>query len=290
MRILLLGKRGQLGWELQRTLPYLGEVVALSRAEADLAQTDSLRDVLNGLAWDALVNAAAYTAVDRAETEADIARQVNSDAPRIMAEEAKKRNALFLHFSTDYVFDGLKSEPYCETDTPNPSGIYARTKLEGERAIQNTGGLNFTFRTSWVYSMTHKDNFVAKVIQWASRQNELRSVTDQTACPTWARALAELTSLALFRMMQMGGSWTSEHCGVYHLASADFVNRYELTRYIVQRLNLPVTVKPALTQEFPSPVSRPAFSALSSTRFAQIFNLRVPSWREMLDSALDASS
>lgn len=288
MRILLLGKYGQLGWELQRTLPYLGEVTALDRDEVDLVQTDSFRDTLGGLPWDILVNASAYTAVDQAEIETVAARRVNADAPRVMAEEARKRGAVLIHFSTDYVFDGSKSEPYVESDLPNPGGVYGHTKLEGERAVQEVGGAYFIFRTSWVYSM-RGDNFVTKVIKWSKQNKEIRVVTDQTACPTWSRALAELVSQALSRMIFMGNDWTIKHCGIYHLASADYVSRYEMTGRIVQRLGLPVEVHPALTREFPSPVNRPAFSALSSSLFNRTFELRVPGWREMLDLALESS-
>ena len=287
MRILLLGKYGQLGWELQRSLTCLGEVTALDRDEVDLLQTDSFRDTLGGLPWDALVNASAYTAVEQAEVEAEAARRINVDAPRVMAEEAKRRGATLIHFSTDYVFDGSKSEPYIESDNPNPSGVYAHTKLEGERAVQEVGGAYFIFRTSWVYSM-RGDNFVTKVIKWSKQNKEIRVVTDQTACPTWSRSLADLTSQALSRMMFLGDDWILKHRGVYHLASADYVSRYDLACYVVQRLGLPVVVRPALTNEFPSPVFRPVFSALSSSLFDRTFELRVPGWREMLDLALES--
>lgn len=286
MRILLLGKYGQLGWEFQRTLPLLGEVTALDRDELDLTQTDSLRTALAGLPWDVLVNASAYTAVDRAEVETDAARRVNADAPRVMAEESQKRGAIFIHVSTDYVFDGTKTEPYLETDLPNPGGCYARTKWEGEQAVQASGGFHFIFRASWVYSL-RGDNFVTKVIKWSRQRQELRIVTDQVACPTWSRTLAELISHALFKMLTLGDAWTLERRGLYHLASADYASRYDLACFIVQRLGLPVSVHPALTREFPSPVKRPAFSALASSLFSQTFRLRVPGWREMLALALE---
>ena len=287
MRILLLGKNGQLGWELQRTLPFVGEVVALDKEEVDLVDTDTLREVLGASSWDVIVNASAYTAVDRAEVETEVARKINADAPRVMAEEARKRNAVFIHFSTDYVFDGLKEEPYEETDIPNPGGVYGKTKLEGEQAVQEIGGSYFIFRTSWVYSM-RGDNFVTKVIKWSHQKKELRVVTDQIACPTWSRALAELTSHALSRMKNMGKDWMLNHRGLYHLASMDYASRYDLACYVVQRLGLPVGVKSALTQEFPSSVNRPMFSALSSSCFSRVFDVRVPGWREMLELALES--
>ncbi len=287
MRILLLGKNGQLGWELQRTLPVLGEVLALDKEDVDMLDLDSFRGALGAYPWDAIVNASAYTAVDQAEVETEAARRINAEAPRVMAEEARRRNAIFVHFSTDYVFDGLKEEPYVETDIPNPGGSYGKTKLEGERAVQEIGGEYFIFRTSWVYSL-RGDNFVTRVIKWSRQKKELRAVTDQTGCPTWARALAELTSHALCKMICLGRDWTFAHRGIYHLASMDYANRYELTRFIVQSLGLQVDVKTALTQEFPSPVIRPPFSALSSSHFCEVFDIRVPAWREMLRLALDS--
>lgn len=285
MRILLLGKYGQLGWELQRTLPVVGEVNAFDRDEIDLIKTDSFRDVLGALPWDVLVNASAYTAVDQAEIEKETAKRVNTDAPRIMAEEARRRAAIFIHFSTDYVFDGLKNQPYVETDLPNPCNYYGESKLEGERAIQDVGGFFFIFRTSWVYSL-RGDNFVTNVIKWSNQMKVLRIVTDQTGCPIWARVLAELTSQALCRMISLGSEWTSTHSGIYHLASMDYVSRFDLARHIVHTLNIPVKVMPALTRDFPSPVTRPSFSAMLSSHFTEVFNIRVPAWREMLENAL----
>ncbi len=287
MRILLLGKNGQLGWELRRTLAVLGEVTALDKDEVDLIEPESLRETLAASPWDAIVNASAYTAVEQAEVEREAARKINAAAPRVMAEEARRQNIPFIHFSTDYVFDGSKNEPYTEADIPNPLNYYGQTKLEGERAVQEAGGAYFTFRTSWVYSL-RGDNFVATVIKWSREKKELRVVTDQTGCPMWARMLAELTSHALCKMELMGAEWISAHRGLYHLASLDYVSRYDLAQCIVRLLDLPVEVKPALTREFPSPVARPSFAALSSSHFCRVFGIRVPAWREMLEFALES--
>ncbi len=285
MRILLLGKNGQLGWELQRTLPLLGDVFALDKEEIDFAKTHTLRETLNTSMWDLIVNASAYTAVDQAEAEREIARKVNVEAPRVMAEEAKKRNALLIHFSTDYVFDGLSEKPYTEKDIPNPQNAYGRTKLEGEQAIEEVGGRFFIFRTSWVYSL-RAANFITRVIKLAHQQEELRAVTDQTGCPTWARMLADLTTHVIDKTTTLGLEWTSSRYGIYHLASQEYVSRYDMVCFIVQQLGLPVRVKPALTQEFPAPAVRPPFSALSSSYFCEVFDLRVPAWHEMLRLAL----
>jgi dTDP-4-dehydrorhamnose reductase len=289
MRILLLGKFGQLGWELKRTLPFLGDVIALDRDDVDLSRLDSIQDVLGDLGWDVLVNASAYTAVDQAEVERGAAERINADAPRIMAEMARDRGAVFVHFSTDYVFDGQKNNPYVELDAPNPINVYGKTKLEGEQAVQGIGGNYFIFRTSWVYGM-RSDNFVTKVIKWSKQSKAIHVVTDQIGCPTWSRALAEMTSQALFKMLVMGKDWVTEHRGIYHLAGAGYASRYELACRVVESLALPVVVTPALTEEFPSSVNRPSFSALSSSLFSTTFNIRVPSWREMLDLALETLS
>lgn len=289
MRILLLGKYGQLGWELKRTLPYLGDVIAIDRDDMDLSRPDLFRDFLGDLRWDVLVNASAYTAVDRAEVEMEMAARINADAPRVMAETARNRGAVFVHFSTDYVFDGQKSNPYVESDAPHPINTYGRTKLEGEQAVQEIGGDYFIFRTSWVYGM-RSDNFVTKVIKWSKQGKALQVVTDQMGCPTWSRALAEMTSQALFKMIIMGKDWITEHRGVYHLAGADYASRYELACRVVDNLALPVVVTPSLTEEFPSNAKRPIFSALSSSLFSKTFDIRVPDWREMLDLALETLS
>lgn len=286
MRILLLGKHGQLGWELKRSLPLLGEVTSLDREDIDLVKLDSFRAELKKLAWDILVNASAYTNVEKAEEEPEAAKHINTDAPLIMAEESFQRGGIFIHYSTDYVFDGSKTKPYVETDLPNPIGTYAQTKHNGEKGIEEVGGASFIFRTSWVYSM-RGDNFVTKVIKWSQQNKELRIVSDQIASPTWSRTLAELTSQALSQMMHLGSSWTLQHRGIYHLASADHVSRYNLARYIVQRMGIPVIVHPASTSEYPSKVERPAFSALSPSLFSRVFQLRVPGWQEMLDLALE---
>jgi dTDP-4-dehydrorhamnose reductase len=289
MRILLLGKYGQLGWELNRTLPYLGEVIAIDRDDLDLSRLDLFRDFLGDLKWDVLVNASAYTAVDQAEIEREVAGRINADAPRIMAEAARNRGAVFIHFSTDYVFDGQSNNPYIESDAPHPINAYGQTKLVGEQAVQDIGGDYFVFRTSWVYGM-RSDNFVTKVIKWSKQGKPIQVVTDQTGCPTWSRALAEMTSQALYKMIIMGKDWITEHRGIYHLAGADYASRYELACRVVDKLALPIVVTPSLTKEFPSNAKRPVFSALSSSLFSKTFDIRVPDWREMLDLALETLS
>jgi dTDP-4-dehydrorhamnose reductase len=192
-RILITGKNGQVGWELQRTLSTLGEVVALDRTGMDLASPDSIRAAIRDAKPSLIVNAAAYTAVDKAESEPELAMAINGVAPGILAEEAKRLNALLIHYSTDYVFDGTKQGPYTEDDLPNPLSVYGKTKLAGERAIQQIGGPHLICRTSWVYGARGK-NFLLAILRLAKERNELRIVNDQFGAPTWSRTIAETTA------------------------------------------------------------------------------------------------
>jgi dTDP-4-dehydrorhamnose reductase len=189
-RILLTGKNGQVGWELQRTLATLGEVVTLDRQDLDLADPDSIRRVVREHKPNLIVNAAAYTAVDKAEEESDLAMVINGTAPGILAEEAKRLSAAIIHYSTDYVFDGSKNTPYTEEDAPNPLNVYGRTKLAGERAIQAVGAPYLILRTSWVYGMRGK-NFLLTILRLARERNEIKVVNDQIGAPTWSRIIAQ---------------------------------------------------------------------------------------------------
>ncbi len=196
MKLLLLGNLGQLGWELQRSLQPLGSVIALDYPEIDMANTASIRGIIREHRPEMIVNATAYTDVDKAESESDVARAINSIGPGILAEEALKLNAALLHFSTDYVFDGKKGVPYTETDIPKPLNVYGETKLAGEEAVSAAGGEYLIFRTAWVYSLRSK-SFINKVLGWARKHESLRVVDDQISSPTWARMLAEISALVL---------------------------------------------------------------------------------------------
>ncbi|MBW2020904.1 MAG: dTDP-4-dehydrorhamnose reductase [Deltaproteobacteria bacterium] len=291
MRILLLGKNGQLGWELCRTLATLGDVVALGFSQIDLTQDGAVRQVMRQMQPQIIVNAAAYTAVDQAENEPDKALAVNGDAPGIMAEEAKALSAAFVHYSTDYVFDGKKGEPYCETDMPNPLNVYGQTKLAGEQVIDQVGGAYLILRTSWVYSL-RRDSFVTQVLRWARQQPTLRIVTDQVSNPTWCRMLAEATA----QVLAMGGEdvvpWLAEYRGMYHLAGDGYTSRLEWAREILkydprQEEQVVQHVQPALTAEFPSPAQRPRFSSLNCDRFFETFGIRLPDWKYALHMAME---
>lgn len=287
MRILLFGKNGQVGWELQRTLAPLGEVVSLGRAEADLSQPGGPRQAVRQTHPQVIVNAAAFTDVDRAESESGLAMTVNGSAPGVLAEEAKALKALFIHYSTDYVFDGMKGTPYTEEDVPNPINMYGRSKLAGEQAIRSAGGAYLILRTAWVYS-ARRDSFVTKVLQWARQNETLRIVDDQISNPTWARMLAAVTGLLLAR----GVEYVKERKGLYHLAGSGFASRFEWAKQIVKldpnRHEQKVKeILPAPTSEFPTPAQRPLFSALTCELFSQTFGIEMLMWQDALMLAID---
>ena len=291
MRIVLFGKNGQVGWELQRILPTLGQVIALDYEELDLANLKLLRTKLEELKPDLIVNASAYTAVDRAESESGLAMKINGQAPGVMAETARKFDALLIHYSTDYVFNGLKRSPYVETDVPNPLNVYGESKLAGEKAIQQTADAYLILRTSWVYSMHLQSGFVNKVLAWARENEVVRIVNDQVGSPTWARMLAEVTG----HLIAQGRNYLSEYfqpyTGVYHVAGKGNVSRYEwaqaILTYASRKGEQGVTrLEPALSSDFPTSANRPTYSALNCTHFEKTFNLRIPDWMESLQLAL----
>ena len=285
--ILLIGKNGQLGWELQRTLATLGELSVVDFPEIDLENPKSVCNLIRQIRPQVVVNAAAYTAVDKAETEQERARKINALAPGILAEETRKLNAIFVHYSTDYVFDGNKGSPYVEEDVPNPLNFYGRSKLEGERLVHQAGGTFLILRTSWVYSLRQQGGFVNKVMQWARQQETLRVVSDQVANPTWARLLAEITAQVLAR----GVDYIHGRTGLYHLAGSGFASRFEWARAILdvdparaeQTVN---SLLPAESVDFPTPATRPLFSALNCDSFHNKFDLRLPNWKDTLTLAM----
>ncbi len=300
MKILLLGKNGQLGWELHRSLASLGEVVALDYPEIDCSQPDSIRPNIREIQPQVLVNATAYTAVDRAETEPQLAHAINALAPAVMAEETSRLKATLFHVSTDYVFDGQKGSAYIETDSTHPLNVYGQTKLDGEQAVASLGGSWMTFRTSWVYSLrpgslTGRDSFVAKVLQWSRQQKTLRLVSDQVSGPTWARLLAEIISqvLAMSASQPDPHKWLEERCGLYHLAGDGWGSRLEWGQAILKndphrQEQVTENILPALTVEFPSPAQRPLFSALDCRRFKEVFGLSLPDWKQALELAMES--
>jgi dTDP-4-dehydrorhamnose reductase len=285
--ILLTGGTGQLGWELRRTLAPLGRVVAPSRAELDLSSPGSLGGVVRSIRPALIVNAGAYTAVDRAEGDADAARRVNADSPGVLAREAADAGALLVHFSTDYVFSGDAERPYRETDPTAPLGVYGRTKLEGEQAVAAAGGPHLVLRTSWVYA-GRGHNFLRTMLRLAGERDELRVVDDQHGSPTWARMLAEATASVLGRCRSGEGFAPPEGTGgVYHAAAGGMTTWHGFAVEIMARAGKPVRVAPIATADFPTPARRPRWSVLDCDRLARDFGVRLPGWREQLALCLE---
>jgi len=291
MRILLLGKHGQLGWELHRTLQPLGEVIAVDYPEIDLTSPDSIRVTVQKSQPELIINAAAYTDVDRAESEPEIAMAVNGIAPGFLAEQAQTLCAGLIQYSTDYVFDGKKGNPYIETDRPNPLNVYGHSKLEGERAVSQVNGSYLILRTSCVYSL-RRENFVTKVLRWSREKQTLRIASDQIGSPTWARMLAEITAQVLAKTSGDVVHWIKNHKGIYHLAGNGHVSRLEWTQAILHYdphsdEQIIEEVQSALTAEFPAPAQRPLLTAMNCGRFQNTFGLIVPDWKETLRLALE---
>ena len=287
-RILLIGKIGQVGWELRRTLAPMAQVASVDFPEIDLTNGDSIRRWVREIRPKIVINAAAYTAVDKAESEPDRAMQINGVAPGVLAEEAKKTGALLVHYSTDYVFDGTESTPDVETDQPNPLGVYGRSKLAGDEAVRDVGGMHLIFRLCWVYG-ARGQNFMLTMMRLAREREKLRVVADQVGCPTWSRMIAETTTQAL-RQAVMAGEWGAL-TGTYHLAASGVTSWHGFAQAIVKLM--PVegrkcsAVEAISTQEYPLPAKRPAYSVLGCDKFERIFGLRLPHWEESLKQVLE---
>ncbi len=284
--ILLTGTSGQLGGELQGALASLGRVVAPNHAELDLADPDALRTAVRNINPSIIVNAAAYTAVDKAEAEPARAAQINTTAPEILASEAKRCGALLIHYSTDYVFDGTRTTPYTEADGTNPLSVYGSTKLAGEHEIAGSGCRHLMLRTSWVYS-AGRNNFVLTMLKLAQERSELAIVTDQVGSPTWARALARATATIL---QQVAAGNTST--GLYHLTASGSASRHELVRRLIEisraggRSAGWANLREAKTADFPLPAARPPYSVLDNTKIHRDFGIKMPSWEDQLQEFL----
>ena len=287
-RILLIGKIGQVGWELRRTLAPMAQVACVDYPEIDLTTGDSIRRWMRETQPNIVINAAAYTAVDKAESELDKAMKINGVAPGILAEEAKKLGALLVHYSTDYVFDGAKTEPYVETDAPNPLGAYGRTKLAGDEAVRAIGGAHLIFRLCWVYG-ARGQNFMLTMMRLAREREKLRVVGDQVGCPTWSRMIAETTALALKQAVAADdlGAFT----GTYHLASSGVTSWHGFADAIIKLMPADgkkcTQVEAISTAEYPTPTKRPAYSVLSCDKLEHVFGLRLPHWEDSLKQVLE---
>jgi dTDP-4-dehydrorhamnose reductase len=288
MKILLLGKNGQVGWELRRALAPLAEVTAVDFPEINFTDVPALRQLVAGTRPDVVVNAAAYTAVDKAESEPELCRQINAAAPGVLAEEAKKAGALMVHYSTDYIFDGTKTSPYVETDAPKPPGTYGRTKLEGDQAVKASGANHLIFRLCWVYG-ARGQNFMLTMQRLAREREKLRVVGDQFGCPTWSRMIAEATALALKQVL--AGKDRSAFNGEYHLAAGGHTNWHAFASRIVEWMPEAErkcrTVEKITTPEYPTPAKRPAYSVLDCGKLKKTFGLQLPDWEASLRQVLD---
>ena len=282
-RILLLGHDGQVGWELQRALSPLGPVTAVCYPDIDFAMPDTVRRVIREHRPEWIVNAAAYTAVDKAESEPDLCRRVNAGGPALIAEEAKRLGAAVVHYSTDFIFDGLLRRPYTEADVPHPLGVYGQTKLEGDLAIQASGVPHLIFRLAWVYGMRGK-NFLLTIRRLAHEGKPLRIVSDQVGCPTWCRVIADTTASALALTESPGAPFSlKEASGIYHSVCSGETSWHGFARAFIP---LEIQIQPITTAEFPTPARRPAYSALDCSKLRRVFGLALPSWNAALQDCL----
>lgn len=289
-RILLIGANGQVGWELRRTLAGLGEVIAASIEGGygpivDLLDKGLLAQLVDESRADAVVNAAAYTAVDRAETERDIARRINADAVGELGALLAARGTPIIHYSTDFVFSGASERPYTEDDTPAPLNVYGETKLGGEHALLDSGAPALIFRTSWVYG-ARGANFLLTMLRLFKEKDELRIVDDQIGSPTWSRMLAEMTALVLYRVLR-GDLDLKEVGGLYHLTGSGQVSWYGFATAILEHTGLDCRLIPITSADYPAPAKRPAYSVLDNTKFQETFGLVMPHWRHSLDQCLE---
>jgi dTDP-4-dehydrorhamnose reductase len=289
-RILIFGASGQLGRELQRSFAGAGEIVALDRSSVDLSAQEQVRSAIQRVAPHVILNAAAYTAVDKAESEPELAMAINAQAPRAMAEEALRCNALLVHYSTDYVFDGGKSSPWIETDAPNPLNTYGASKLEGEEAIQQIGGRYLIFRTSWVYG-PHGQNFLFTMLRLARQRNELRIVDDQHGAPTTSIALADATRAIVDAVLAGKQNAAENWAGVYHMTCSGSVSWCGFAQAIFARAKDLLDGKtPRVlgipSSEYPTAAQRPHNSVLHCEKLRARFGVQLPAWQDALDTVM----
>ncbi|WP_175044211.1 dTDP-4-dehydrorhamnose reductase [Burkholderia lata] len=286
--ILVTGVNGQVGFELLRSLQGLGRVVACDRSMLDLSDLDRVRSVVRELKPSIIVNPAAYTAVDKAETDVDAARRLNADVPRAFAEEAARLGAALVHYSTDYVFDGTKAGAYVETDATNPQNVYGLTKLEGEQAIAATGCAHLILRTSWVYGRRGK-NFLLTMLKLGSERPELRVVADQVGAPTWSKTIATATAHVVAQALAADDAdWWARRSGVYHFTAAGATSWHGFAEAIFAEAmgERAPKVLPIPASDYPVPAKRPSNSRLSHDKLSEAFGLRLPDWADALKLCL----
>ena len=289
----MIGKEGQVGGELSTLLEPLGELIVFGEKDLDLTQVDRIREKVRDVQPHLIVNAAANTAVDKCEEVADLAMAVNGTAPAILAEEAKKLGAALVHYSTDYVFDGEKQGPYTEEDSPNPLGVYGRTKLAGDEAIQSTGLPHLIFRTSWVYGLTGK-NFLLTMQRLGKERDELKIVDDQIGCPTWSRTIAQTTANVLTQILPQSSpgdlSRFEQASGLYNLVCGGQTSWFGFAKAILEESSPTTKLTPIPTSEFPTPAKRPQNSVLSTEKLRSAFGIVTPAWDVTLKYCLSGQS
>jgi dTDP-4-dehydrorhamnose reductase len=287
-KILVLGRVGQVGWELRHRLACMGEVIGVDYPEVDFSNADSIRKTARAAAPAVMVNAAAYTAVDKAESEPELAMAINGTAPGVLAEEAKRLGSILVHYSTDYVFDGTKQGPYVETDAPHPLNVYGRTKLAGDEAIQTVGGDSLILRTSWVYG-ARGNNFLLTMLRLAKEKTELRIVDDQIGSPTSSEFIAQATADILAQVLAPAGGGLQGRSGIYNLTCGGETSWFGFAKEFLSERSGSAAPKliPIPTREFPRPATRPANSRLSCRRVEETFGVVMPDWKVALALVLE---
>lgn len=286
-RILITGKRGQIGWELQRTLSPLAEVYATDYDTLDLKDPSAIRTVIQKVRPHVIVNAGAYTSVDKAETENDLNVAINAKGPAILAEEARRSGAILVHYSTDYIFDGSSTTPYLESASTHPLSAYGSAKLQGEQAIIHSGCKYLIFRTSWIYANRGK-NFLLTMLNLASSKPSLSVVNDQIGAPTWARSVAEGTAFALHQVMY---TYKEDKWGIYNMTCSGSTTWYDFAKEIFSLCkDISVEVLPIPSLGYPTAAKRPAYSLLDNQKLLNSFNIVLPHWKQALELCLQERS
>ena len=289
-KILVTGMKGQVGFELMKTLAPLGKVIGVDVNECDLAQSAMIDALLDRVKPDIIINPAAYTAVDKAESEPTVAHAVNAQAPKTLARQASRRNIPIIHFSTDYIFDGTKDGSYLEDDTANPKSVYGKTKWLGEEAVRSNAAKHVILRTSWVFG-AHGVNFLKTMLKLSKERDKMSVVSDQFGAPTSARMLAEVTAEIVRQLLQ---EFSYRKYGTYHLVAEGETSWHGYAKYVVERANAmgletkldPKNIKPIKTKEFPLPAPRPANSRLDTTKVRETFGITLPAWQSEVDHVL----
>jgi dTDP-4-dehydrorhamnose reductase len=294
MKILLLGKNGQVGWELQRALIPLGELIAVDRTQADLAEPEKLRALIADIKPDWIINAAAYTAVDKAEKQSELAHTINAQAVGVLAEEALRQNAWLVHYSTDYVYDGCKVGAYLETDEVSPLSVYGQSKLAGEQLIRDSGCKHIIYRTSWVFA-ARGSNFAKSMLKLATEHEQLNVIADQFGAPTAAELIADITSLCVNQLSHGDATFCQQRVGTYHLVASGEATWHSYAKHVINKAavlgkNMLTTtdkVLPIPTSQYPLPAKRPKNSILSTAKLTDSFKLNLPHWSSHVDRMLE---